>query len=197
MTRLLIIGPPGSGKGTQAARISERLGVVAISTGDIFRANVKEETPLGVEAKKYIDAGNFVPDEVTNKMVRDRLLQEDVADGFLLDGYPRTSAQADELDSILAEAGLELDVVLQLTADDDELVERLLKRAQIEGRADDNEEVIRHRLGLYHEQTQVVVDRYLDRGIVRSVDGLGDIDDVTERVMATLEPTGDQTATTK
>jgi adenylate kinase len=197
MTRLLIIGPPGSGKGTQAARISERLGVVAISTGDIFRANVKEETPLGVEAKKYIDAGNFVPDEVTNKMVRDRLLQEDVADGFLLDGYPRTSAQVDELDSILAEAGLELDVVLQLTADDDELVERLLKRAQIEGRADDNEEVIRHRLGLYHEQTQVVVDRYLDRGIVRSVDGLGDIDDVTERVMATLEPTGDQTATTK
>ncbi|MGJ9404146.1 adenylate kinase [Arthrobacter sp. KK5.5] len=187
MTRLLIIGPPGSGKGTQATRISERLGVVAISTGDIFRANVKEETPLGLEAKKYIDAGNFVPDEVTNRMVRDRLLQDDVRDGFLLDGYPRTSAQVDELDSILGEGGQELDVVLQLTADDDELVQRLLKRAQIEGRADDNEEVIRHRLGLYHEQTQVVVDRYLDRGIVKSVDGLGDIDEVTERVMSSLE----------
>ncbi|MFB0834024.1 adenylate kinase [Arthrobacter halodurans] len=187
MKRMLIIGPPGSGKGTQAARISESLGVVAISTGDIFRANVKEMTPLGVEAKKYIDAGNFVPDEVTNRMVRDRLTQDDVADGFLLDGYPRTSAQVDELDDILAEGGHELDAVLQLTADDDELVARLLKRAEIEGREDDNEEVIRHRLGLYKEQTQVVVDRYLERGIVRPVDGLGDVDEVTERVLGALE----------
>ncbi len=184
MTKLLIIGPPGSGKGTQAARISERLNVVAISTGDIFRANVKEETELGLEAKKYIDAGDFVPDSVTNNMVRDRLAQADVAEGFLLDGYPRTRAQVDELDSILGDEGL--DAVLQLTADDEELVVRLLKRAEIEGRADDNEGVIRHRLALYHEQTQPVVDRYLDRGIVRQVDGLGDIDDVTERVLNAL-----------
>jgi adenylate kinase len=187
MTRLLIIGPPGSGKGTQAARISERLGVVAVSTGDIFRANVKEQTPLGVEAKKYTDNGDFVPDSVTNNMVRDRLAQADVSEGFLLDGYPRTSAQVDELDSILADNEQVLDGVLQLTADDDELVARLLKRAEIEGRADDTEDVIRHRLALYHEQTQTVVDRYLDRGIVRQVDGIGPIDEVTDRVLGALK----------
>ena len=139
MTRMLIIGPPGSGKGTQASRISERLGIVAISTGDIFRANVKEETPLGVEAKKYIDKGDFVPDSVTNNMVRDRLKQPDAADGFLLDGYPRTSGQVDELDDILRRGRPQLDIVLQLTADDEELVKRLLGRAAQEGRSDDNE----------------------------------------------------------
>ena len=130
MTRMLIIGPPGSGKGTQAERISERLGVVAISTGDIFRANVKGETPLGIEAKKYMDAGDFVPDSVTNKMVRDRLSEDDVEHGFLLDGYPRTTAQVDYLDEILADGDQKLDVVLQLTADDEELVKRLLGRAE-------------------------------------------------------------------
>ncbi|MGO2003929.1 adenylate kinase [Arthrobacter rhombi] len=187
MTRLLIIGPPGSGKGTQAARITEQLGIVAISTGDIFRANVKGGTPLGIEAKQYMDAGDYVPDSVTNRMVRDRLKQDDVAEGFLLDGYPRTSAQVDELDAILEENKTSLDIVLQLTADSDELVARLLKRAEVEGRADDTEEVIRHRLDVYEKQTQVVVDRYLERGIVRHVDGLGDIDEVTNRVMSALE----------
>ncbi|MGP9660006.1 adenylate kinase [Arthrobacter sp. AOP36-C1-22] len=187
MTRLLIIGPPGSGKGTQAARITEQLGIVAISTGDIFRANVKGGTPLGIEAKRYMDAGDYVPDSVTNRMVRDRLKQDDVAEGFLLDGYPRTSAQVDELDAILEENKTSLDIVLQLTADSDELVARLLKRAEVEGRADDTEEVIRHRLDVYEKQTQVVVDRYLERGIVRHVDGLGDIDEVTNRVMSALE----------
>ncbi|CEA08861.1 Adenylate kinase [Arthrobacter saudimassiliensis] len=186
MTRLLIIGPPGAGKGTQAARISERLGVSAISTGDIFRHNVKELTPLGLEAKKYIDAGNFVPDSVTNNMVRDRLANDDVAEGFLLDGYPRTTAQVEELDRILAESGQKLDAVLQLTADDEELVQRLLRRAEIEGRADDNEDVIRHRLDLYKKETADVVARYSDRGIVTQVDGLGDIDEVTERIMDAL-----------
>jgi adenylate kinase len=187
MTQMLIIGPPGSGKGTQASRISDRLGIVAISTGDIFRANVKEETPLGVEAKKYIDKGEFVPDSVTNNMVRDRLKQADAADGFLLDGYPRTSGQVDELDNILAEADSKLDIVLQLTADDEELVKRLLGRAEQEGRSDDNEAVIRRRLALYHEETAVVVNRYAERGIVATVDGIGDIDEVTERIMAALK----------
>ena len=187
MTRMLIIGPPGSGKGTQAERISERLGVVAISTGDIFRANVKGGTPLGLEAKQYIDNGDFVPDSVTNKMVRDRLLQEDATSGFLLDGYPRTTCQVDELDDILASGDRVLDVVLQLTADDEELVSRLLHRAKETGRSDDNEAVIRHRLDLYHGQTEAVVAKYAERGILAQVDGLGGIDDVTDRVMRSLE----------
>ena len=187
MTRMLIIGPPGSGKGTQAERISERLGVVAISTGDIFRANVKGETPLGIEAKKYMDAGDFVPDSVTNKMVRDRLSEDDVEDGFLLDGYPRTTAQVDYLDEILADGDQKLDVVLQLTADDEELVTRLLGRAKETGRSDDNEAVIRHRLDLYHEQTEAVVAKYAERGILTQVDGIGGIDEVTDRVMQAIK----------
>ena len=187
MTRMLIIGPPGSGKGTQAERISERLGVVAISTGDIFRANVKGCTPLGLEARKYIDNGDFVPDSVTNRMVRDRLLQEDAMSGFLLDGYPRTTCQVDELDDILASVDQVLDVVLQLTADDEELVSRLLHRAKETGRSDDNEAVIRHRLDLYHGQTEAVVAKYAERGILAQVDGLGGIDDVTNRVIRSLE----------
>jgi len=184
---MLIIGPPGSGKGTQAERISERLGVVAISTGDIFRANVKGGTPLGLEAKQYIDNGDFVPDSVTNKMVRDRLLQEDATSGFLLDGYPRTTCQVDELDDILAAGDQVLDVVLQLTADDEELVSRLLHRAKETGRSDDNEAVIRHRLDLYHGQTEAVVAKYAERGILAQVDGLGGIDDVANRVIRSLE----------
>jgi adenylate kinase len=184
---MLIIGPPGSGKGTQAERISERLGVVAISTGDIFRANVKGETPLGIEAKQYMDAGDFVPDSVTNKMVRDRLSEDDVENGFLLDGYPRTTAQVDYLDGILADGGQLLDVVLQLTADDEELVTRLLGRAKETGRTDDNEAVIRHRLDLYHGQTEAVVAKYADRGILTRVDGIGGIDEVTDRVMQAIK----------
>jgi adenylate kinase len=187
MTRMLIIGPPGSGKGTQTERISERLGVVAISTGDIFRANVKGATPLGVEAKKYMDAGDFVPDNVTNRMVRDRLSEADVENGFLLDGYPRTTAQVDYLDGILAEGGQSLDVVLQLTADDEELVSRLLGRAKETGRSDDNEAVIRHRLDLYHEQTEAVVANYAGRRILARVDGIGGVDEVTDRVVQAIK----------
>ncbi|MFF1385278.1 adenylate kinase [Arthrobacter sp. NPDC058288] len=184
---MLIIGPPGSGKGTQAERISERLGVVAISTGDIFRVNVKSETPLGVEARKYMENGDFVPDSVTNKMVRDRLGGSDVENGFLLDGYPRTTAQVDYLDGILSDGNEKLDVVLQLTADDEELVHRLLGRAKETGRSDDNETVIRHRLDLYHEQTEAVVANYAGRGILTRVDGIGGIDDVTDRVMLAIK----------
>jgi adenylate kinase len=189
MTKMLIIGPPGSGKGTQAERISERLGVVAISTGDIFRANVKGETPLGIEARNYMDAGEFVPDSVTNKMVRDRLSESDVENGFLLDGYPRTTAQVDYLDGILATSEEKLDVVLQLTANDEELVARLLGRAKETGRSDDNEAVIRHRLDLYHEQTEAVVAKYAERGILTQVDGIGAIDEVTDRVMSAIKAT--------
>ena len=187
MTRMLIIGPPGSGKGTQADRISERLGIVAISTGDIFRAHVKGGTPLGTEARKYMDAGDFVPDSVTNEMVRSRLSQDDVDTGFLLDGYPRTAAQIEYLDGVLGAGELRLDVVLQLTADDEELVMRLLRRAKEIGRSDDYEAVIRHRLDLYHGQTEAVVAKYAERGILAQVDGLGKIDDVTERVIRSLE----------
>ena len=187
MTRMLIMGPPGSGKGTQAERISERLGVVAISTGDIFRANVKGGTPLGVEARKYMDNGDFVPDSVTNEMVRNRLSQDDAKEGFLLDGYPRTVAQVDYLDGILAAGEQKLGVVLQLTADDEELVSRLLGRARETGRSDDNESVIRHRLDLYHQQTEAVVARYAGRGILTHVDGMGGIDDVTDSVMGSID----------
>ncbi|WP_028269825.1 adenylate kinase [Arthrobacter sp. UNC362MFTsu5.1] len=187
MTRLLIIGPPGSGKGTQAERISDRLGVVAISTGDIFRAHVRGGTPLGVEARKYMDGGDFVPDSVTNEMVRSRLSQDDVGNGFLLDGYPRTVAQIDYLDGVLAARELTLDLVLQLTADDEELVKRLLGRARETGRSDDNEAVIRHRLDLYHDQTEAVVAAYAKRTILTRVDGIGAVDDVTDRVMDAID----------
>ncbi|MET3176680.1 UNVERIFIED_ORG: adenylate kinase [Arthrobacter sp. UYCu721] len=186
MMRMLIIGPPGSGKGTQAERISDRLGVVAISTGDIFRANVKGGTPLGVEARKYMDSGDFVPDSVTNEMVRNRLSQDDAKEGFLLDGYPRTVAQVDYLDGILAAGEQKLGVVLQLTADDEELVSRLLGRARETGRSDDNESVIRHRLDLYHQQTEAVVAKYAGRGILTEVDGIGGIEVVTDRVLGRI-----------
>ncbi len=186
MTRMLIIGPPGSGKGTQAEHISERLGIVAISTGDIFRANVKSETPLGAEAKKYMDAGDFVPDSVTNKMVRERLGEDDVGSGFLLDGYPRTAVQVDYLDEILAADDQSLDLVLQLTADNEELVTRLLGRAKETGRSDDTEDVIRHRLDLYYDQTEAVIGKYAGRGILVRVDGIGAMDEVTDRAMETI-----------
>jgi adenylate kinase len=145
------------------------------------------ETPRGVEAKRYMDAGDFVPDCVTNKMVRDRLSEDDAENGFLLDGYPRTTAQVDYLDEILAAGEQKLDVVLQLTADDDELVHRLLGRAKETGRSDDNEAVIRHRLDLYHGQTEAVVAKYAERGILTQVDGIGGIDEVTDRVMGAIE----------
>jgi adenylate kinase len=185
--KMLIIGPPGSGKGTQAKRISERLGVIAISTGDIFRSNVKELTPMGTKAKSYMDAGDFVPDHVTNKMVRDRLNENDAADGFLLDGYPRTTSQVSYLDEILSETEKKLEVVLQLTADDKELLSRLLGRAKEDGRSDDTADVIRHRLDLYHQQTESVVMAYSQRGILRRVDGIGTLDQVTGRVLSAIK----------
>ncbi|MFB9071672.1 MULTISPECIES: adenylate kinase [Citricoccus] len=183
MTRMLMMGPPGSGKGTQASRIADKLGIVAISTGDIFRYNVKEMTELGKEAKKYMDNGDFVPDEVTNRMVADRIRQSDAEHGFLLDGYPRTAGQVEALDGFLTEDGQALTVVIELTVPDEELVARLLNRAETDGRADDTAEVIQHRLDLYHEQTQAVIESYVSRGIVARVDGTGQIDDITERLL--------------
>ncbi|AZZ50751.1 MULTISPECIES: adenylate kinase [Rathayibacter] len=185
--RLLLIGPPGAGKGTQAARLSEVLKVPAISTGDIFRANVANETELGLQAKSYLDAGRYVPDELTNAIVHDRLQEADVSTGFLLDGYPRTTEQVDELDRIVAADGNRLDAVVQLTADPDEVVARLLKRSAEQGRSDDTEEVIRHRLALYEEQTAPLIDIYAARGLVIVVDGLGPVDEVTERIVVALE----------
>ncbi len=185
-SRIILIGPPGAGKGTQAARLAEALDIPAISTGDIFRANVKGETELGQLAKRYMDAGEYVPDEVTNKMVADRLAQDDAAGGFLLDGYPRTTAQVDELDRILAEQGVEIEHVVELTADTDEVVARLLARAQKEGRSDDNEDVIRHRLDVYAEQTQPLTDIYRERGLLRQVDGLGEVSEITDRILAVI-----------
>ncbi len=184
--RLVLLGPPGAGKGTQAVRLAEHLGVPAISTGDIFRANIKGGTELGRTAQEYTARGELVPDSVTNAMVRDRLAQDDTAGGFLLDGYPRNVAQVAELDAILADAGLALDAALEITADADVVVERLLKRAEIEGRADDTEPVIRHRLDVYAEQTAPISGVYAGRDLLVQVDGLGEVDEVTERLLAAL-----------
>jgi adenylate kinase len=190
LTRLVIFGAPGAGKGTQAARIAQSLGVPAISTGDIFRHNIKNETALGRQVKEILASGSYVPDEITNAIVRDRLDQPDAVGGFLLDGYPRTQAQVAELDDMLAAAGTSLDAVLELTIDTDEVVERLLKRAEIDGRVDDTEDVIRHRLKVYDEQTAPLATLYRVRGLLHEVDGMGEIDLVTERlhlVIATLQ----------
>ena len=185
--RIIILGPPGAGKGTQAAKIADHLNIPAISTGDIFRANVAERTELGQTAQRYMDAGEYVPDEVTNAMVADRLGAEEVDAGFLLDGYPRTEVQVAELDRILAERGGKIDVVVELTADTDEVVARLLSRAKDQGRTDDTEDVIRRRLEVYAEQTAPLVALYRDRGLLVAVDGLGSVDDVTARLLTALE----------
>ena len=184
--RMLIMGPPGCGKGTQAERLSRRLGVSGVSTGDVFREHVKNLTPLGRDVVTHLDAGDFVPDSLTNRMVRDRLNEDDVRDGFLLDGYPRNAAQQAELDTILAANGHALDVALQLTADDTELVRRVLRRATLTGRSDDTEDVIRHRLELYYRETEPVASAYSRRGILLSVDGMGTEDEVFDQLLAAL-----------
>lgn len=185
--RLVIMGPPGAGKGTQAAVIAGMLGIPHISTGDIFRANVSQGTPLGVEAKKYMDAGEYVPDGVTNAMVRDRLTHDDCRPGFLLDGYPRTVEQVGELNAMLSSASQRLDAVLELTVDMDEVVGRLVKRAGEQGRSDDTEDVIRRRLEVYFEQTAPLIEMYRSQGLLVQVDGLGEITDVTGRIVVALD----------
>ena len=185
--RLIILGPPGAGKGTQAKKIAEHYAIPAVSTGDIFRSNVRDETPLGLKVKEILDTGGYVPDEVTNDLVRNRLSEPDAQMGFLLDGYPRTMDQVRELDEILAEQGHPLEEVLELTVDDDQVVQRLLKRAQTDGRSDDTEQVIRNRQQVYTEQTAPLVDVYRERGLLVQVDGLGEIDEVAERIYAALD----------
>ena len=190
MTRLLLIGAPGAGKGTQAVQLAETFGIPAISTGDIFRYNVKNETELGKLAKSFMDRGEYVPDTLTNDLVRSRLAEPDAAAGFLLDGYPRTAEQVTELDGMLEAAGTQLDAVVLLTADTDEVVRRLLNRAVEQGRADDTEDVIRRRLEVYQEQTAPLIDVYAGRNLVVTIDGLGEVAEVTGRITAALAARG-------
>jgi adenylate kinase len=185
--RLLIMGPPGAGKGTQASRIAEHYGIPAISTGDMFRAMKTADTPLAQQVREIMDSGGYVSDEITNAIVVDRLAQADCEPGFLLDGYPRTLPQVGTLDRALESDGKKLDAVIYLRADADEVVARLLRRAQTDGRSDDNEETIRVRLKVYADQTAPLLEIYRDLGLLVEVDGLGEVDEVSERVFAALE----------
>ena len=216
--RLVLVGPPGAGKGTQAQFIASHFAVPKISTGDIFRANVSEGTDLGLEAKKYMDAGDLVPDEVTIGMVTDRLTHDDATEGFLLDGFPRNVHQAEVLDELLAAKGAAVDVVLELVVDDDEVVRRLSGRrtcrrcghvwhldfdppatagqcdrcgGELFQRDDDSEDTIRHRLEVYADQTSPLIGYYGDRGLLRGVDAAGPVEDVTERAINALRRFGD------
>jgi adenylate kinase len=215
--RLVLVGPPGAGKGTQAEFIAAHLSVPKISTGDIFRANVSQGTPLGQEAKKFMDAGDLVPDEITVGMVRDRLAEDDAVKGFLLDGFPRNVPQAQTLDDLLLDAGTPLDVVLELVVDDDEVIRRLsgrrtcrncghiwhvdfdppstegecdICRGELFQRDDDKPETIRHRLDVYYEQTAPLTSYYAEAGLLVGIDAMGPVDDVTDRAISALRPFG-------
>lgn len=188
--RLLIVGPPGAGKGTQAARLSEHFGIPTISTGDIFRFNIANETELGVKVKAIVDSGDYVPDELTNALVADRLTEDDALIGFLLDGYPRTTDQVEFLDAFLEEREQKLDAVIRLVADTDEIVERLRRRALEQGRTDDTEDAIRHRQEVYRRETEPLMAAFGDRGILVEVDGLGGVAEITERIVTALEGVG-------
>lgn len=216
--RLVLVGPPGAGKGTQAQFIAAHLSIPKISTGDIFRANVSQGTPLGKLAKEYMDRGDLVPDEVTVAMVRDRLSKDDAQEGFLLDGFPRNVPQAETLKKMLAEFGTALDLVLELVVDDDEVVRRLAGRrtcrscgkvwhvvfdpptqsgicdacgGELFQRDDDREETIRHRLEVYQEQTAPLISFYTDEGILAKVDAAGPVEEVTQRAMAVVRQFAD------
>lgn len=187
--RLLIVGPPGSGKGTQATFIADAFDIPAISTGDIFRHHITHETELGVRVKAIVDAGDYVPDDLTNELVAARLSEPDAAKGFLLDGYPRTLDQVRFLDELLASDG-KLEAVVRLTADPDELVRRLTHRAHEQGRADDTEDAIRHRQNVYAQQTAPIIEVYRERGLLVEVDGIGSVDEVAARIREALASRG-------
>lgn len=188
--RLLIVGPPGAGKGTQAARLSERFGIPTISTGDIFRSNIANETELGVKVKAIVDSGDYVPDELTNALVADRLTEDDALVGFLLDGYPRTTDQVEFLDAFLEEREQKLDAVIRLVADTDEIVQRLRRRAVEQGRTDDTEDAIRHRQEVYRRETEPIIAAFGDRGILVEVNGLGPVEEITGRIITALDGAG-------
>ena len=188
--RLILMGPPGAGKGTQAQIIAARFGIPAISTGDIFRAHVANRTHLGMEAERMMSLGEYVPDSVTNAMVRDRLDQDDARGGFLLDGYPRTLAQVEALDLFMGARGIALDAVVVLIVEGEEVVERLLRRGATEGRTDDNEKVIRRRLDVYAEETEPLISHYSRRGLLSDVLGAGPPTDVSDRILAALRRAG-------
>jgi len=190
MTRLLIVGPQGSGKGTQGVRIAEAFGIPAVSTGDVFRAAVAEGTELGQQVKAIIESGNLVSDELTSAVVRDRLSQQDAANGFLLDGYPRNVAQVAHLDEFLEGREEALDAVIELDVPRDESIQRLSLRAAEQGRTDDTEEVIANRLAIYERETAPILDIYRTRGIVDRIDGVGTLDEITDRIISALEARG-------
>lgn len=185
--RLIIFGPPGAGKGTQSGRIAARYGVPAVSTGEIFRSNITERTELGRQVESVLAAGGYVSDEVTNAIIADRLSRADAVGGFLLDGYPRTPSQVDALDALLTGQGTALDAVLRLVVDPEVIIGRLLRRAAIESRSDDGEDVIRHRFEVYTEQTAPLALLYHERGLLVDVDGLGEVEAVTERIFTALD----------
>ena len=185
--RLVIMGPPGAGKGTQAARIAEQYAIPAISTGDIFRSNIKNRTELGQQVEQILASGGYVPDEVTNAIVRDRLGWDDASGGFLLDGYPRTTGQVEFLDTVLAEGEHRIDGVIELTVNEDAVVDRLLKRAEVEGRSDDSEEVIRERQAIHRAETAPLIDVYEQHGVLVRVDGMGEVEQVAARLVAAID----------
>lgn len=187
--RLLIMGPQGVGKGTQAALLATHYDIPAISTGDIFRFNIKNKTELGLQALAYTDKGELVPDELTNSIVKDRLAQDDTVNGWILDGYPRNAAQVEALDQMLEELGQELDAVVALEASRDVLLERIAKRAEEQGRSDDTPEAIAKRLETYEKETAPLLDIYKQRGLLVSVNGVGEIDEISQEIIAKLDAT--------
>jgi len=193
--RLLIMGPPGAGKGTQAQRVAAHYQIPAISTGDIFRAMKTSDTPLARQLRAIVDSGGLVSDEITNAVVAERLTESDCVSGFLLDGYPRTLQQVEALDDFLASSGQSLDAVISLLADVDEVVDRLLKRAEVEGRSDDTVDTIRRRQAIYLRETEPLLEVYRDRGLLVEVDGLGAVEDVSARLFAALDSRSNELAT--
>ncbi|TAM69573.1 MAG: adenylate kinase [Microbacteriaceae bacterium] len=187
---MLIVGPPGAGKGTQARFIGAHFGIPQISTGDIFRYHITNKTSLGLQVKAIVSAGDYVPDSLTNAIVTERLGEQDCRNGFLLDGYPRTLEQVGYLDELLAERGQPLEAVVRLVADQDEIVSRLTKRAHEQGRADDTEEAIRHRQQVYLRETAPLIDVYRDRGLLLEIDGLGAVDEIADRARSALAERG-------
>jgi adenylate kinase len=193
--RLLIMGPPGAGKGTQAQRVAAHYEIPAISTGDMFRAMKTSDTPLARQLRAIVDSGGLVSDEITNAVVAERLTERDCVAGFLLDGYPRTLQQVEALDDFLASSGQSLDAVISLLADVDEVVDRLLKRAEVEGRSDDTVDTIRRRQAIYRRETEPLLEVYRDRGLLVEVDGLGAVEDVSARLFAALDSRSNELAT--